>query len=103
MAGSRQGWIEAPYCATPAGAHEIASKLAWIEPGRIAIVPGISHEEDGVPDVMRGEETQILGAAELLGEADFTAVLPGTHSKWVEVRAGRIERFRTFMTGEFFA
>jgi 2-dehydro-3-deoxygalactonokinase len=103
MAGSRQGWREAPYCACPAGFADIASQLLWIEPGRIAIVPGLSCEERGVPDVMRGEETQVFGALELLALSDATLVLPGTHSKWVTVRGGRIEAFRTFMTGELYA
>lgn len=100
MAGSRQGWLEAPYCACPAGFEDVARSLAWIEPERIAIVPGLSCEHDGMPDVMRGEETQVLGALRLLGLRDASIVLPGTHSKWVQVRAGRIESFRTFMTGE---
>jgi len=53
------------------------------------------------PDVMRGEETQVIGA---LGDVEGAlVVLPGTHCKWVEVEAGRIARFRTFMTGEVFA
>ena len=103
MAGSRQGWQEAPYCPCPAGFADIASQLLWIAPGRIALVPGLSCEEGGVPDVMRGEETQVFGALDLLGLADAQLVLPGTHSKWVQVSGGRIARFRTFMTGELYA
>ena len=103
MAGSRQGWIEAPYCPCPAGFDELAQRLAWVEPGRIAIVPGMSCEHAGVPDVMRGEETQVFGALHLLGLCDALLVLPGTHSKWVQVRGGRIESFATLMTGEFYA
>ena len=103
MAGSRQGWREAPYCPCPAGFADIAAKLLWIEPGRIALVPGLSCEERGVPDVMRGEETQVFGALDLLGLAEAQLVLPGTHSKWVTVRAGRVKQFRTFMTGELYA
>ncbi len=103
MAGSRQGWIEAPYCACPAGFDEIAHALAWITPGRIAIVPGLHCEHGGIPDVMRGEETQVLGALQLLGLRDALLVLPGTHSKWVRVHSRRIEHFATFMTGEFYA
>ena len=103
MAGSRQGWIEAPYCGCPAGFAEISAQLAWIEPGRIAVVPGLSRESDGVPDVMRGEETQVLGALRLLGIDDGLMVLPGTHSKWVRVARGRIEHFSTWMSGEFYA
>ena len=103
MAGSRQGWREAPYCQCPAGASDIAAALAWITPGRIAIVPGLSCERDGAPDVMRGEETQIFGALDMLGLTDALFVLPGTHSKWAHVQAGRVERFSTAMTGETYA
>ena len=103
MAGSRQGWIEAPYCPCPAGFDEIAAKLAWVEQGRIAIVPGLCDEHDGVPDVMRGEEVQIFGAMTLKNVSEGTFVLPGTHSKWATVRDGRVTGFRTFMTGEFYA
>ena len=103
MAGSRQGWIEAPYCACPAGIEDVVQRLAWAQPGRVAIVPGLTCENAGVPDVMRGEETQVFGALELLGVRDATAVLPGTHSKWVDVREGCIQRFTTFMTGEIYA
>ena len=103
MAGSRQGWVEAPYCACSAGFMEVAAQLSWIEPGRIAIVPGLRCENDGIPDVMRGEEVQIFGAMALLGSTDGTFVLPGTHSKWATVRNGRVDSFRTFMTGECYA
>jgi 2-dehydro-3-deoxygalactonokinase len=102
MAGSRQGWVEAPYCNCPAGFADIAGRLAWVEPGRIAIVPGLACDRDGTPDVMRGEETQVVGAMQLLGLRDATLVLPGTHSKWVRVEGGRIRAFSTFMTGEFY-
>ena len=103
MAGSKQGWREAPYCACPAGFGEVARSLAWIEPQRIAIVPGLSCEHGGVPDVMRGEEVQVFGAMDLLGEGDGLFILPGTHSKWVDVQGGRVRSFATFMTGEIFA
>ncbi len=103
MAGSRQGWREAPYCPCPAGFGEVAARLEWVLPGRAAIVPGLSCEQEGVPDVMRGEETQLFGALSLLGRSEGLLVLPGTHSKWVRVRDGRVERFSTFMTGEFYA
>ncbi|MDB5842929.1 MAG: 2-dehydro-3-deoxygalactonokinase [Polaromonas sp.] len=103
MAGSQQGWREAPYCACPAGFGDIAARLAWVEPGRIAIVPGLSIEAGGVPDVMRGEETQVFGALALLGLDDARLVLPGTHSKWVNVGGRRITHFSTWMSGEFYA
>ena len=103
MVGSKQGWLEAPYCACPAGFAEVAAKLTWVEPARVAIVSGLCCDNDGIPDVMRGEETQIFGALQLLGRQEALVVLPGTHSKWVRVQAGRIQSFTTFMTGEFFA
>ena len=103
MAGSQQGWREARYAPCPAGFAEVASQLTWIEPDRIAIVPGLSCETDGVPDVMRGEETKALGVLQLLGTPDARIVMPGTHCKWARAEDGRIESFATFMTGEFYA
>lgn len=102
MAGSRQGWVEAPYVACPAGPEELKRHLHWIEPGRIALVPGLSVEQGEVPDVMRGEEVQIFGAMRLVGLTDGLFVLPGTHSKWATVREGWVMGFRTCMTGEFY-
>ena len=103
MVGSRQGWVEAPYCACPAGLADLAARLCWLQPGRVAIVPGLATEAEGLPDVMRGEETQVLGALALLGLDDATLVLPGTHSKWVRVQGGCITGFATHMTGECYA
>jgi 2-dehydro-3-deoxygalactonokinase len=105
MIGSRQGWREAPYARCPAGADDLVTAMATIDhAGRaIALVPGLSTENDGMPDVMRGEETQIFGALALSGRDGGLFLLPGTHSKWAEVRDGRIVSFRTFMTGEVFA
>jgi 2-dehydro-3-deoxygalactonokinase len=102
MAGSRHGWQEAPYCPCPAGFGELGDSLLWLEPRRIALVPGLSCEQQGVPDVMRGEEVQVFGAMDLLGERAGTFVLPGTHSKWVRVVDGRVQSFSTFMSGEFY-
>ena len=106
MIGSRQGWIEVPYAACPAGLDEIAAgmhKVAF-KRGDIWIAPGVScRDETGVPDVIRGEETQILGCLETIGEGRHTVCLPGTHSKWVHLDQGRIVRFTTHMTGEAFA
>lgn len=104
MVGSREGWVEIPYVDTPAGPSEIVAKLNWFETeiGEVAIVPGVRHlEVDGVADVMRGEETQVIGA---LTETtpDATFCIPGTHSKWIQCREGRIVSFRTWVTGEAF-
>ena len=105
MVGSRQGWSEAPYAPCPAGYDEIAASLHKVEwEGKSAwIVPGLTcRDEAGVPDVMRGEETQILGALDQFPPRAVVC-LPGTHSKWVVAEEGRITGFRTFFTGETFA
>lgn len=100
MIGSRQGWVEAAYVAAPAGLAAIAAALAPV-PGmeRTWVVPGISQEP---PDVMRGEETQIMGVAAALGPGRHVLCLPGTHSKWAVLEDGQVAGFRTAMTGEVF-
>jgi 2-dehydro-3-deoxygalactonokinase len=106
MAGSKQGWVEAPYCACPAGRVEVGHRIIDIDVrrgSRISIVPGLRDEHDGVPDVMRGEEVQIFGAMALMDVDEGVFVLPGTHNKWATVKKGRVKGFRTFMTGEFYA
>ncbi len=107
MVGSRQGWVEAPYAHCPAGLPDLAAALAEVpaQPGfgRIAIVPGVLKDDDNAPDVIRGEEVEVLGALACRGISDGLFVLPGTHSKWVRVEAGRITTFATYMTGEVFA
>ncbi len=107
MIGSRQGWLEIPYADCPAGAAEIARgvrSVTWGSGRRAWIVPGLScRNEAGVPDVMRGEETQLLGGLGDLPRGEATICLPGTHSKWVRLRDGQILSFATAMTGEAFA
>jgi 2-dehydro-3-deoxygalactonokinase len=104
MITSRQGWVEVPYAACPAGEAELARGLIArpVRRGTIRFVPGVAFEgEGGVPDVIRGEETQIVGQLDD-GEAGGRFVMPGTHSKWVVVEGGRITAFATFMTGELY-
>jgi 2-dehydro-3-deoxygalactonokinase len=104
MIGSNRGWLEAPYLRCPASLDDLAANLAWVEPGRVAIVPGVSFVDPPLADVMRGEEAQILGAvAEGQLPARCLVCHPGTHNKWIEVADGRIESFRTVMTGELFS
>jgi 2-dehydro-3-deoxygalactonokinase len=107
MIGSRQGWAEAPYRSCPAALDSLASALIGTPGGELRIVPGVScRDATRVPDVMRGEETQILGTLAAATGLDCTRrliVLPGTHSKWAIVDRATIETFATFMTGEVFA
>ncbi|GEO85888.1 MULTISPECIES: 2-dehydro-3-deoxygalactonokinase [Alphaproteobacteria] len=103
MAGARAGWVEAPYAEAPAGLIDLYRK-AVCAPGigrDVRILPGVCQRSAGAEDVMRGEETQLLGAV-AGGLCDALFCLPGTHSKWVSLEGGRISRFTTVMTGELF-
>ncbi|MEP6999027.1 MAG: 2-dehydro-3-deoxygalactonokinase [bacterium] len=104
MIGSAQGWMPAPYCEAPAGAAELAASLIAVPDAALHIVPGVAKYGEQ-PDVMRGEETQIVGVLALhpLLATRSLLVLPGTHSKWVHVHEGKVADFTTFMTGELFA
>jgi 2-dehydro-3-deoxygalactonokinase len=116
MVGSAQGWLEAPYVDAPANADALIAGIVRVKTAcgaTLHIVPGVLQRGE-LPNVMRGEETQIFGAlsqeantANPANSADSgrrsLIGLPGTHAKWVVVQAGRIERFHTFMTGEVFA
>jgi 2-dehydro-3-deoxygalactonokinase len=102
MIGSRQGWIEVPYVECPASVDALARGLARTPGGELVVVPGlVTRGSDGLPDVMRGEETQLVGA--VADDEDVLAVLPGTHSKWAHVERGTLAGFVTFMTGELYA
>jgi 2-dehydro-3-deoxygalactonokinase len=104
MVGSAQGWREAPYLGCEVPLAELPRHLVPVDVGGrsapAAIVPGYCYQ-DGTVDVMRGEETQLLGG-QALGQGDGWVILPGTHSKWVLLQGGRIVRWATYMTGELF-
>lgn len=102
MVGARQGWIEAPYAAVPCAPMANRLAPAPVRDARIAvwIVPGLCQQTP--PDVMRGEETQIAGFLAAHPDFEGTLCLPGTHSKWVRIASGKVQGFRTCMTGEVF-
>lgn len=108
MVGSREGWREAPYLSVPVDVVDLCkhlSKVRTAKGGLIHIVPGLMRRTELV-NVMRGEETQILGALAAIPTTERTSVwvcLPGTHSKWARVRNTTVEDFETFMTGEVYA
>lgn len=107
MVGSQQGWYEVPYTTLPctasalfAGTHTFTTPWgspAWIIPG----VSGASHFDQ--PDVMRGEEVQLVGLSQLHPAEKHFALLPGTHSKHAQMLEGKIATFSTFMSGEIFS
>lgn len=106
MAGARQGWLEAPYLDAPAdlGGLIFSAVRPDLPSVRLAprILPGVCQKVSGAEDVMRGEETQLLGLAALRPGFSGVVCMPGTHSKWVELDGNRLERFSTAMTGELF-
>lgn len=105
MIGSTLGWIVAPYIDCPASPEILAAGLIEAAPG-VRIVPGLRCAGLVGPDVMRGEETQILGwlaADPARARGRHLLCLPGTHSKWVQIEDGVVSRFVTAMTGELYA
>ncbi len=106
MVGSRQGWQEAPYLGCPASLEELAHAAVPVAlPGAdCRILPGLSwRDADGHAEVLRGEETQILGVLARRRLDAATIILPGSHSKWAHYADGRVQGFRTHLTGEALA
>ncbi|CAI1078369.1 2-dehydro-3-deoxygalactonokinase [Serratia ficaria] len=101
MIGSNAGWLQVPYLPCPTRLPEVARRLTAVEPAlpyQAWIIPGISVEREDNCNVMRGEETQLIGAYAERPAALY--VMPGTHSKWVRMEGDALVDFRTLMTGE---
>jgi 2-dehydro-3-deoxygalactonokinase len=104
MAGARQGWVEAGYVDAPAPLPAVltgAVRVGGVDRD-VRILPGLAQRKSDAPDVMRGEETQLLGALQSAAESPQIVCMPGTHSKWVMVTDDLVTGFSTFMTGELF-
>jgi 2-dehydro-3-deoxygalactonokinase len=105
MAGSTFGWLETPYLSCPEDADSVAGSLANAR-ADVRIVPGMRCTNPlGAPDVMRGEETQLLGALAAYPDLEHgrqLVCMPGTHTKWVALRDGTVIEFLTVPTGEIF-
>ena len=96
MIGSNIGLHETDFLPLPIDIDEVSNSLVKapnFEPA-LYIVPGVSK----TGDVMRGEESQSLAS----GLENGLVISPGTHSKWVEIKSGKITDFRTYLTGELF-
>ena len=104
MITSRQGWVECPYTECPAGAPDLAQSITChtTAAGRaIHFITGLHYKSPSIShDVIRGEETQVLGS---LGTNATHFVTRGTHCKWIDVEGQKISGFATYMTGESFA
>ncbi len=105
MAGAKQGWLEAPYLEAPTDLRELLDGAVRPSMPRTeihaAILPGVCQKA-GDDNVMRGEETQLLGLASLHPGFTGLVCMPGTHSKWAQLAGTRIEHFSTAMTGEMY-
>ncbi|ERK16320.1 2-dehydro-3-deoxygalactonokinase [Pantoea sp. AS-PWVM4] len=103
MAGSRQGWQDAGYSTVPLTVNELLLSPIRIAGERdIRILPGVCQRSPAY-DVMRGEETMLLGAVRSGQLKNGLIVMPGTHSKWVTLEDAVVTGFSTFMTGELFS
>lgn len=106
MAGARQGWLEAPYLDAPADLRTLSNGAVTPDmPGEQfspSILPGVCQREVGAEDVMRGEETQLLGLSALVPGFSGLVIMPGTHSKWAILEGTTLQRFSSAMTGEIF-
>lgn len=107
MVGARQGWTEAPYLRCPASLQQIAQSSIDLGTHGVRILPGLACTNRlGAADFLRGEETQLLGALALdtgLRQGRHLVVLPGTHSKWLQLADGQVQHFQTLLTGELYA
>ncbi len=104
MIGSNIGWASVPYANAPAGASDLKAAALATSMGEVSvhILPGVScRRRDGKPDVLRGEEVELIGLARLT-RRDGLVVLPGAHTKWALLEGGRIREFFTSMSGEMF-
>ncbi len=105
MAGSHEGWVEAPYVDLPASLNQLAEAVVAVPDSAldVRIVPGLAKRDAAAPDVMRGEETQLVGVAAIRAAGRMRVCLPGTHSKWVVLEDRRVEDFTSYLTGELYA
>lgn len=112
MVGARGGWVEAPYVPCPAGVDALAAgmveltaqarQVPELATRSVWCVPGMVDRGAAAADVMRGEESQVIGLLDRLGPGRHTVCLPGTHSKWVRVEDGAISGISTALTGEMY-
>ena len=105
MITSNIGWLEIPYVEAPAGIAELVAgaRTVPIGPADVTLIPGIAcrRAADGAPDILRGEDIELAGFAAAVEATGYVA-LPGTHTKWVRLEAGRVAEFSTAMSGEIY-
>lgn len=104
MVGAKQGWLDAGYVDVPGTLHNIPMQARKVpaQARDMRVIPGLAQRNRNAADVMRGEETQLLGLQHDM-QTDRLVAMPGTHSKWVRVTGGTVTSFSTYMTGEMFS
>lgn len=108
MIGSSSGWESVPYCSCPASLADLAHAIQPTKIGALQchLIPGLSGvSPSGTGDILRGEEVELFGllaADDSLTRGKHMILLPGTHTKWVQVDDGEIRSFFTSMSGELF-
>lgn len=108
MASSSIGIEDVPYAVLPfrLDGSQVRSRNFGVQenfPHSIMLISGVQSDHD----VMRGEETQLIGIWSLLMDSDSQPkeaiiIFPGTHSKHVYIKDGYLVNFKTYMTGEMY-
>lgn len=103
MASSTIGMVDLPYKDLPFSVTGEDLEICIIEASenvknKVVIISGVRTSDD----VMRGEETKLVGCAAIDKPRDDIYIFPGTHPKHVEAKNGQAITFKTYMTGEFF-
>src|SRR3954447_626509 len=101
MASSSIGMMELPYKDLPfhLDGSDILTEVISPLPSfkhNILFISGAKTNQD----VMRGEETKLLGCDVENKQEKQLLVLPGTHTKHVVIEGGIATDFKTYMTGE---
>ena len=107
MASSSIGIEEQPYANLPFSLDGKSTVVKFMEknaafPFDLLLISGVR----GMNDVMRGEETQLIGIAQMVESMrlsdDAICIFPGTHSKHIKISKGQVVNFKTYITGELF-
>ena len=106
MVGSKKGLYEVPYIRIPTSLSNLSKKIITksIQGIQINIIPGLVFRNKNYYDVIRGEETLVIGAIEKLNiKQNCFLCCPGTHSKWIMIKNDIINSFSTYMTGDLYS
>lgn len=104
--GADIGWKKSPYVTCPTNKNQLLKNaISFTTKGiKITILPGVTCTNHyGLPDIMRGEETQLFGfLAQYPQHKEQLVCLPGTHTKWALLANNQIQSFLTSPVGELY-